>query len=107
MPYAISLTENSSPAGSAVYTFEYPSQNKKYNIYDKEFQNYVLFSPLGKSYVKLSFENPVNIEEINLLSSTGKVAEIYYESLCFTGVFGITFFFVSSNATFSFIYTLF
>ena len=75
-PYDINLKEISTAEEYAEYTFDYP-QNAPHDFLFFTVNPYWLTYPLGKSYIKLSFENPVYIDRVEL-SGAQAGAEIYF-----------------------------
>ena len=76
-PYQIGLEEVSCSETAAEYTFFYPEEGPHRYLFF-EIEPYCLTYPIGKGYIKLSFENPVPVSEIELSGIPGGQTEVYY-----------------------------
>ncbi|MBQ6020072.1 MAG: hypothetical protein IJL26_07830, partial [Clostridia bacterium] len=62
----------------SVWRFYYPSETRDYSFADFSFPRYHLTLPLEKSFVALSFAEPVDLARIELSGEGLEDAEIYY-----------------------------
>ena len=64
----------------AEYTFYYPTEKQRSYLFSGNTQ-YWLTYPLGKSYIKLSFENPVDLSSVALGGVPACKTELYYTAI--------------------------
>ena len=79
MPGDIGLKTVSESETVSVYTFDYPDITVPRYLYEIEISPYCLNWPVGEDYVKLSFENPVNLSRVRITGENGQRV-----SLCYT-----------------------
>lgn len=76
-PADIDLQKRSADADGATYTFTYPDITAPHYYYQLEIDPYCLHLPDGTDYVKLCFENPVDIESVSLNGNGLRAAALY------------------------------
>lgn len=79
-PYQIDLQLISQSEHYAEYDFAYPTE-RSHSFLFYTIEPYWLTYPIDKSYIKLSFENPVDLTEIELSGVEADKAEIYFTKI--------------------------
>ncbi|MBR3595469.1 MAG: SGNH/GDSL hydrolase family protein [Clostridia bacterium] len=78
LPYNISLNLLSKTEDELIYSLTYPSEKKNYQIFEQHIFSYFLNYPIGDNYIKLSFESPVDIADVEILCDSASGIELYY-----------------------------
>lgn len=76
-PCGIDLELIAQSGSQAEYTFAYPGRQTRRYLFSQT-DRYWLTYPWGKSYIKLSFENPVDISSLQLSGAPPEKTEICY-----------------------------
>lgn len=76
-PYQIDLKTESQTEHCTEISFSFPD-SKKHDFYFFEINPYYLTYPINKNYIKLSFENPVDISRIEMSGVNYDQASLYY-----------------------------
>ena len=81
MPGDIDLQTVSESETGASYTFAYPDVTIPHYMYEVEISPYCLRNPIEEGYVKLSFENPVNLSEVRISGDEGQQVKLWYTTV--------------------------
>ncbi|MBQ7638223.1 MAG: hypothetical protein IJS90_04920, partial [Clostridia bacterium] len=76
-PCGVDLELVEQTQGNVRYKFCYPEEGTRRYLFTKT-ERYCLNYPLGKGYIKLSFENPADIKDVELSGAPSGKTEIYY-----------------------------
>ena len=79
-PCGINLQTAAQSEKYAQYTFTYPERKSHTHLLSSTDQ-YWLTEPLGKRYIKLSFENPVDLTGLELTGAPAGKTELYYSKI--------------------------
>lgn len=60
------------------YVVSYPNINEAHYLFGAEIKPYCLRYPISKDYIKLSFENPVNISNVTISGAEAEKTVLYY-----------------------------
>ncbi len=63
---------------SSEYLLSYPDIQQAHHLFEAEIYPYCLTDPISKDYVKLSFENPVNISSVTVSAQETEDIDLYY-----------------------------
>ena len=81
MPGNIGLQTVSESETGAEYTFDYPDVTVPRYLYEIEIAPYCLRNPIEEGYVKLSFENPVDLSEVRITGEDGQQISLWYTTV--------------------------
>ncbi len=85
IPYRVSPQAVSLSPQSAEYTITYPSEKlseeKQYKSHGKEIVPYFLTIPLGEHYIRVSFENPVDLKSVEIRGEDIDDIELFYAKI--------------------------
>ena len=81
MPGNIGLQTVSASETGAEYTFDYPDVTVSRYLYEIEISPYCLRYPIEEGYIKLSFENPVDLSEVRITGEDGQRISLWYTTI--------------------------
>lgn len=81
MPGDIDLRTVSESETGSVCTFVYPDITVPRYMYEVEISPYCLRNPIKEGYIKLSFENPVNLSEVRIEGEAGQQVSLWYTTV--------------------------
>ena len=81
MPGNIDLQTLSEGETGTVCTFSYPDVTVPRHLYEMEISPYCLRNPIEEGYVKLSFENPVDLSEVRVTGGEGQQIKLWYTTI--------------------------
>ncbi len=79
-PFKIDFKTIKHTSHYAEYSFRYPTE-RIHTFFCFTMEPYWLIYPLNKSYIKLSFENPVDLSSVTISGPDLETAEVYYSKV--------------------------